>query len=65
MQRDRAVALRMQEAFEEQERAARKAVRQAASRLQAQAERGTADDSAELRAFVARGGGPRGRPAAA
>jgi hypothetical protein len=54
LERDHVVALRMQEAFEEQERAARKAVRQAASRLQAQAERGTADDSAELRAFVTR-----------
>ena len=53
--RDHALALRLQEAYEEQERAARKAVRQAASRLQQQQERGAGgEDSNEVREFVTR-----------
>jgi len=53
--RDHALALRLQESYEEQERAARKAVRLAASRLQQQQERGSGgEDSNEVREFVTR-----------
>ncbi len=53
--RDHLVALRLQESFEEQERAARKAVRQASSRLQLQQERGAGgEESAEVRALMTR-----------
>jgi hypothetical protein len=53
--RDHALALRLQETFEEQERAARKAVRQASSRLQLQQERGAGgEESAEVRALMMR-----------
>ena len=51
--RDHQLALRMQEAFEEAERAARMAVRQAAARLQQQQEKGAGGaDSSEVRDFV-------------
>jgi hypothetical protein len=53
--RDHALALRLQETFEEQERAARKAVRAASSRLQLQQERGAGgEESAEVRALMMR-----------
>jgi len=53
--RDHAMAMRMQEACEEAERASRKAVRQAAARLQQQQEKGAGGmESSEVRDFVAK-----------
>ncbi len=53
--RDHALAVRLQESYEEQERAARKAVRQAASRLQQQQERGAGgEDANDVREFINR-----------
>ena len=52
-ERDRLLALRLQASYEEAERAARMAVRQAASRLQQQQERGSGGlESTEVREFV-------------
>ena len=53
--RDHALALRLQESYEEQERAARRAVRQASARLQQQQARGAgSEDAHDVRDFVNR-----------
>lgn len=53
--RDHALALRLQESYEEQERAARRAVRQAAARLQQQQAKGAGgEDASDVRDFVNR-----------
>lgn len=54
-ERDHALAVRLQEAYEEQERAARRAVRSAAARLQQQLEKGAgSSDAREVRDFLNR-----------